>query len=322
MSRRHGAPPVTLTFDIEDHRPSPSWEARYPALSRDLLGYLDERNIRATFFVVGEVAANAPELVAEIAAAGHELGLHSYRHWATFSYDPESFRREIGAGRALLEDLAGAPVTAYRAPAGTIMPRTYWATEVLAELGFTYSASVLPAQSYVVGFPGVPTTPFRWPSGLIEAPCPCVTLGPVGMPFLGGTFLRVLPMPLIRALQARLEPEAVPWSYLHPYDTDVLEPFWVVSDVSWWGSLLLWTNRGVALARLDRISRDGVGAPLGERLAAVADDLLVYDPTEVPTEVPVRSLAGVLARPGMVEGMAPDRALIEPFHAAPVVQRA
>ena len=309
MSSARGPATVTLTFDIEDHRPSPSWEARYPSLTHGLLDFLDDLGARATFFVVGEVAANAPDLVREITARGHEVGLHSYRHWATFSYDPVTFRREIGQGRALLEDLTGAPVQGYRAPAGTIMPRCYWATEVLAEVGFTYSASVLPVQSYVVGFPGAPTTPFRWPSGLIEVPCPCLVLGPVGMPFLGGTFLRVLPMALVRWLRARLGADVMAWSYLHPYDTDVEEPFWVVPDVSWWGSLLLWTNRGVALRKLERATRGAVGAPLGERVAAVADDLDVFDPTVAGEAMRVRSLAGALARPAMVEGMLPERSV-------------
>ncbi len=306
---RADRPPITVTFDIEDHRPSPSWEARYPALTMRLLDELDDLGVRATCFVVGEVAANAPGLVREIAERGHEVGLHSYRHWATFAYEPAQFRREIGDGRRLLEDLTGAPVAGYRAPAGTIMPRCAWATDVLAEVGFTYSASVLPVQSYVVGFPGAPATPFVWPSGLVELPCPCVSVGPVGMPFLGGTFLRVFPMPLVRALRNRLDdPALVPWSYLHPYDIDVEEPFWVVPEVQWWGSLLLWVNRGVALRKLRAIVAGGVGAPLGERVAAIAGDLPVFDPGLVTGVAGSSGVAGVLERREMVQSMAAERA--------------
>ncbi len=290
----HGPPLITVTVDVEDHRPSPTWEARYALNTRRYLECFAANDIRATFFVVGQVAQRNPELVEEITGAGHEVGLHGFRHWAVFSYDPSTFAVEVSRGKALLEDLAGAPVAGFRAPAGTIMPRTYWATEVLAEIGFEYSASTLPAQSYVVGFPGIPATPFRWPSGLIEAPCPAFAVGSVGVPFMGGTFLRLFPMPLVRHLTRRLPANSAPWVYAHPYDIDTGERFWVVPEVNWWGSILLWTNRGVMLRKIERLVRGRAGAPLGERLRAVSGELETFHPDLVSTVPARRDLAATV----------------------------
>jgi peptidoglycan/xylan/chitin deacetylase (PgdA/CDA1 family) len=71
---------VTFTLDLEDHRPSADAPERYPALTREVLDFLDARDVRGTFFVVGETAEAHPGLVREVAARGHEVGLHGWRH--------------------------------------------------------------------------------------------------------------------------------------------------------------------------------------------------------------------------------------------------
>jgi hypothetical protein len=299
-------PVLTFTLDLEDHRPSPTWPVRYPELTRQWLDHCEERGIRGTVFVVGRVAERSPALVREVAERGHEVGLHNFDHWALFSCRPAWFRRRVADAKALVEDLIGAPVRGFRGPAGTLVPSTYWTTEVLVDVGFSYSATAVPAQTYGVGFPGCPTTPFRWASGLAELPCPIVQRNGVGLPFLGGTFLRVLPLALVRRFAARLPAGSVPWVYAHPYDIDALEPIWRVPEVGWWGSVLLWVNRGHMLAKLDALGF-GWGAPLGERLALLADSLQVIDPADLATprasEGPVAGLAGVLRREGRVRQM-------------------
>ncbi|MBI2704231.1 MAG: polysaccharide deacetylase family protein [Actinobacteria bacterium] len=305
-------PPISFTFDLEDHRPAPTWKARYPEHTRRLLDFLDERAIRATVFVVGRVAERSPDVVREVADRGHEVGLHNFEHWALFSCVPSAFREKTARCKAMLEDLTGREVAGFRAPAGTLMPTTYWATEVLAELGFRYSASVLPVQTYGVGFPGCPAEPFRWPSGLLEAPCPCVGVGPVGLPIMGGTFLRVLPLPLVRLGMRRLPAGSAPWVYAHPYDIDSLERFWVVPEVHLWGSLLLWINRGLMLRKLDRLVTGRTADPLGERLAALdrAGRIPDWAPERVLGADP-GPVAKLLRRERTVRGLTPPDRVLE-----------
>jgi peptidoglycan-N-acetylglucosamine deacetylase len=109
----HGpkAPEIALTFD---DGPSPETTPR-------VLELLSAAGVQATFFVVGRKALRHPQLVRDIAAAGHELGLHGFEHDRLFSLRPPShvvvdIRRTQAAVAA-----AGVPEpTLFRPPIGFI----------------------------------------------------------------------------------------------------------------------------------------------------------------------------------------------------------
>ena len=235
--------PVAFTLDLEDHRPHPSAEPRYPDLTRRLLDDLDEWGVKGTVFVVGDVVDESPGLIRDVAARGHELALHGAHHTSLVDVDPHRFRDETAAARDRLADTAGAAVSGYRAPMFSLVPESAWAPAILAELGFEYSSSVLPARNPLHGWPGAPFGPFRWPCGLIELPCPVFGYGPVRVPLLGGTYLRVFPPAFARWARGRLDDRVDGWLYAHPYDFDPDEPRWPVPEVGRIGSRLLWWNR-------------------------------------------------------------------------------
>lgn len=266
-------PPVALTFtlDLEDHRPSESAPQRYPRLVRRLLPWLGERGIRATVFVVGEVVDDHPDLLTEVVEAGHEIGLHGWTHEPLPDLGPERFAADTATGKRRLEEVTGHEVIGYRAPIFSLVPASGWAPDILTSLGFRYSSSVLPASNPQYGWPGAPTTPFRWPSGLVELPAPIGGAGRFRAPALGGAYLRILPWHVVRGAQRRQPPDAVAWTYCHPYDFDPDEPFWVVPEVGRAGSRLIWFNRSNMLPRLDRLYRNGSAPPLCERAHALGD---------------------------------------------------
>lgn len=275
------ATPITFTLDLEDHRPDRHAEVRYPAIMGQILDWLDKRSITATVFVVGEVAEERPEVVRDVATRGHEVALHCWRHVPLTELDPGSFREETAKGKSLLEDLTGTAVEGYRAPTFSLVPATAWAVDVLGELGFNYSSSVLAGSNPLFGWPAAPRTPFRWPNGLAEFPVPVAGAGRFCVPYLGGTYLRVLPWPLVaaaRRLHRGRERAAAPWTYTHPYDFDVDEPRWKVPDAGRL-STLLWVGRKGLYAKLDRLLVEGFAAagPLRERIA-VADSGGVFGP--------------------------------------------
>jgi peptidoglycan-N-acetylglucosamine deacetylase len=262
-------PPVTFTLDVEDYT-APGTEPRAVGSTRRILKYLGERNMRGTFFIVGELADGLPELVVEIAAGGHEVALHGHRHSPLTETDPQTFRREVGEARARLEQRAGRAVIGFRAPTFSLVPATRWAADVLPEIGFEYSSSVLPARSPLYGWPGRPRTPHRWPSGLLELPCPVAEVGPVTNPYLGGIFLRVLPWRAVRHGLRGADPGEVLWTYSHPYDFDPGEPFRKRPDLGPWKSRLQWLNRRHMFDRFDRLYEHcEPGLPLAERLATI-----------------------------------------------------
>ena len=262
--------PVTFTFDVEPHQPDPRDDRSYPEVTRRVLAWLAARDIRGTVFVVGTAAADHPGLVTESVAHGHEVGLHSWDHTPLTELSPARFRDETRRGKDLLEDLVGEPVIGYRAPTFSLVRETVWATDILADLGFTYSSSVLPARSPLHGFPGLPREPFTWPSGLIELPCPIARLGPLAAPYMGGVYLRVLPWSLVNLTWRVDGGGPAPLTYCHPYDFDTEEPFWVVPGTGRLGSRLLWIGRGTMFDKLARLFADGAGPPLRELLHTAA----------------------------------------------------
>src|SRR5258707_12103015 len=70
-------------------------ESRVERSIDELLALLREGRARATFFVLGEVAAAHPAVVRRIAAEGHEIGCHGDRHDSVDGMNPQAFRSDI-----------------------------------------------------------------------------------------------------------------------------------------------------------------------------------------------------------------------------------
>jgi len=258
--------PITFSLDLEDHRADKSGPKRYPENTRKVLAFLSKRDVRGTFFVVGEVAEAEPRLIREISERGHEIAFHSHSHRPLTKSNAQEFRADAEKGRALLEDMIGKPVEGYRAPVFSLTPESRWAVDVLGELGFKYSSSVLGAANPLHGFPGVPATPFKWPNGLLEIPVPLGGIGPLKLPYLGGIYLRYLPRPVVRHLRSKAPLGHVPWTYCHPYDFDPNEPFGLIDGAPLWASVLLWMNRRGSFDKLEAILADGAAPPFIEQV--------------------------------------------------------
>ena len=268
---------VTFTLDVEDHGARAD-TPRAPMITRQVIEALAERRVRGTFFVVGELAHAHPDLVRDIATAGHELALHGWTHQPLTTVAPDGLLDDLRRGREQLEAIAQQPVVGFRAPTFSLVPESQWTLDVMVAAGFTYSSSVLPARSPLFGDASQPRVPFRWPNGLVELPCPVATFGRpakplVANPYLGGVYFRVLPWPLIRYGLAHAGDDEALWLYSHPYDFDPDEPFRARPELGRLGSRLMWFGRSRMARRVARVL-DGTtataGPPLGEIAAAFA----------------------------------------------------
>ncbi len=101
---------VAITFD--DGPDAASTPACLEAL--DSLGW------HATFFMLGHMAARAPGLVAEVAAAGHEVAVHGYEHRNMLRRTPGAARDDIRRCRDTVADLAGVEPVWFRPPFGLL----------------------------------------------------------------------------------------------------------------------------------------------------------------------------------------------------------
>lgn len=242
-----------FTFDLEDHSPESTHLKRYPEITDSILEFLEVREMEATVFVLGRLALDDPSLIRKISQAGHEIAFHSLAHVHLTRETPGRFQRETADSKRHLEDITGRPVVGYRAPAFSLTKESRWAVDIIGELGFAYSSSLLPAKNPIYGFPNAPAQPFRWPNGLLEIPAPVARVGPVVIPFLGGIYLRYLPLSLIRRLLATGDLNQCYWTYCHPHDFDYQEPFYRIEGTSLATNLLLWFNRKNTFKKLDGI---------------------------------------------------------------------
>lgn len=222
-----------MTIDVEDwhqlaHRkmlgrvvPASS---RVVADTELILELLAEHNVRATFFVVGAVAEQFPELVRRIHQQGHEVGTHGYAHRPMAQLDRDEFVADLRRSVRILENIVGEPVWGHRAAEFSINGGLSWVLGAMAAEGLRYDSSMFPIPHPRYGMPGAPRGPhvYNTASGpLTEFPLATLRLFRQNWPIAGGGYLRVLPLPLVRwgiDLLNRRGQMAV--LYVHSYDFD------------------------------------------------------------------------------------------------------
>jgi polysaccharide deacetylase family protein (PEP-CTERM system associated) len=193
-----------------------------------VLDVLDDHDVAATFFVVGEVAEAFPDLLAHLAAAGHELATHGHTHTPLTELDRREFRSELDRSVAAIEEATDVAVRGFRAPNFSVCHETDWAFEVIADAGLTYDSSVFPSWTPMYGVRSAPVGPYRVDphhpfekggsgGALLEAP---VAVHPrFRVPVAGGFYARTLPTRVlewgIEALNARGLPAVL---YFHPWE--------------------------------------------------------------------------------------------------------
>ena len=264
-----------LTVDVEEafHRN----DLRLSRRQRELLGgrvveqterlvsLLKAAGQRGTFFVLGEVADQYPDLVRRLAAQGFELGLHGYSHRLVYEQREGEFLKEMQAAKTLLEELGKRKVVGFRAPSWSITQRSLWALKILAAMGFQYDSSILPAKAYLGGVPGSnPLIHRRKEADIIEVPPSVVRMGPFRLPFSGGLYLRTLPYGFIRHCIMRLNKKGIPAViYLHPWELDTGLPR---LGLGWKGRYALYYNLKTTQAKVEQLLAEFSFAPVCEVL--------------------------------------------------------
>jgi len=224
-----------LTFDIEDWYNCDfittdfdwdKYEVRIHEGVERILNELQTRNLKATFFCLGWVAENHPNLIRKIHAQGHHIGCHSYQHELSFRFDRDEFKHDTKKSKDLIENVIGEPINAYRAPGFSITEKNVWALEVLTELGFEYDCSLFPAKHDYGGFASygkAEPTILHLANGkqLKEFPINIQKIYGKNIVFSGGGFFRIFPYSLIRYWASKSD---YMMTYFHPRDFDPDQP--------------------------------------------------------------------------------------------------
>ena len=114
---------------------------------------LKEFDVRGTFFILTWNALRHPELVHEIAEAGHEIATHGHTHRLVYEQGRERFEEDLLQSLEILRAVPGVEVLGYRAPSFSVTAESLWALEVMLEAGLTYDSSVFPVQDPLYGIP-------------------------------------------------------------------------------------------------------------------------------------------------------------------------
>jgi len=259
-----------LTIDVEDYFQVENfkgvidfsdwegYELRVVKNTEKILKILAEKNVKATFFVLGWVAEKFPELVRRIYEAGHEVASHGYMHELIYNQTQDEFRADLRKAKMILENITGEPILGYRAPSYSITRKSEWALDILMEEGYKYDSSLFPIHHDRGGFVNAPRFPFKMhkghlvhgkegiassPSGRLryaplsstaprndgnemwEFPLSTVKIFGQNIPFSGGGYFRLLPYLFIKKSIEKINKEGQPAViYIHPWELDPEQP--------------------------------------------------------------------------------------------------
>lgn len=226
-----------LTFDIEEWfhlldndstRSEEQWkvfEVRIYENMERIFRILEETNTKATFFVIGWIAKNYPDIVREIASR-YQVGSHTMNHQLVWQQSRAAFKEDVSSSIKLLEDITGQKVEAFRAPGFSIRKSEAWAFEILYDLGIRMDSSVFPAHHAHGGMPSYNSAMPSWISynGIRLKEFPIVYKKILGkhIIFSGGGYFRLFPYYVLRKWTAD-SPDYI-LSYVHPRDLDADQP--------------------------------------------------------------------------------------------------
>lgn len=228
-----------LTVDLEEwyhpeyvkNKTLPYKEERILHSLKITLDLLNRRNLKATFFVVGELAEKYPEIIKDIRENDHEIAFHGHHHEPLWNLNADILRAEIKKFNSLI----GEKCTGFRAPSFSLSNKTKWALKVLEDSEYQYDSSLFPAKTPLYGVWNAPTIPYR-PSfenvaerdqnaKLWEFPLLVYKLRGIRVPVAGGFYMRFFSVNLIARAIKKLNQKSSPAVvFFHNWELDPETP--------------------------------------------------------------------------------------------------
>lgn len=222
-----------FTVDFEDwyqgiELPYADWhkyEKRIETGFYAIMDLLNTHKTKATFFTLGWVAETYPQLIKELADAGHELGSHSYSHEKVYNQSKDAFRQEVKKTKSIIEDLSGQKVVTHRSPFFSVTNKSLWALDILAEEGYTIDCSISPVKTWRYGIATCPDKIFRIKeNNLIEFPVSRFSFMKKKWA-IGGAYFRLFPYAFTaNGIKQRQKKHQANMFYIHPWEYDPKHP--------------------------------------------------------------------------------------------------
>ena len=233
---------IALSFDVEDwftvrnmrdFISFSEWkhqELRIRIGQDFILDELSQKNIKATFFILGWIADICPQLVKDIQNEGHEICSHGHSHTPLDLLTPQSFEEDLKKSLDSLESITGNKIKGFRAPSFSITKKTMWAFDILKNCGLSYDSSVFSIMHPDYGISNFPTG-ITTVNGLIEVPLRKGNFFGTNVPVCGGGYFRMLPYSLIHSTLKQTKKENSFVMYFHPWEFDPGQPKMALSPL-------------------------------------------------------------------------------------------
>ena len=191
-----------------------------------ILELLRKQDVKATFFVVGELLESNPEILDKILDAEHEIGFHTMKHNRLDSPNfKEKFKEEIKE----FDKLTSKKSIGFRAPTFSINKKSSWVIDELVNNNYRYDSSIIPAKTSLYGIPEAEKSPYKITSEhleknnedgkLIEFPLLVTKFLGKTIPAAGGFYLRALPLKIIKnAIKSYESKNRVSSFYIHSWE--------------------------------------------------------------------------------------------------------
>lgn len=229
-----------MSVDLEDHfcdLPFSRWkdyESKVAITTNMILDLFEKTSTTATFFTLGYVAENNPELIKDIKSRGHEIASHGYHHIDIRKMTRESFEEDLVKSLETLKRICGEQILGFRAPWFSITRKNLWVFDILKKY-LRYDSSLVPVRFHY-GFPTASRHFYKIsdknplksdPKGnFIEIPISTLKIPILGnIPTGGGIYLRILPIKFLKKGILNLNKCGFPTvCYIHPQDLDPDRP--------------------------------------------------------------------------------------------------
>jgi len=256
-----------LTFDIEEWfhildnestKTEKSWtgyEDRLIANVERIFKFLQQTKNDATFFCLGWVAKNYPQVIKRIDKLGYEIGSHSHIHQLIYEQKRNEFENDIKNSINYIEDITGKKVRAYRAPGFSIKEKSLWAFEVMIENGIEIDSSIFPTRRQHGGLKSSrisEPTLIQMNGGILkEFPINMYPFVLKNIVFSGGGYFRIFPYFFIKRL---MKNSGYVMTYFHPRDFDPLQP--IIKELKLFRKFKSYYGLDGALQKLYKVSEE------------------------------------------------------------------
>ena len=213
---------------------------------KDTLDLFREYEIKATFFTLGWIADNYPEIIKKIVSEGHEIASAGYLARSVHEMTREQFTEDIERAKNALEGAGSNRILGYRCAYKWMRKSDLWVLDILADDGYVYDASLQPP---LYSFTRKHNQPFKHEIETIngkiwEFPASTNSLFGLNFAIAGGNYLRQFPHSLMMySFKNWCKATANPFIlYFHPWELNTELP--LISAVSTISRIRQYRNLG------------------------------------------------------------------------------